>query len=116
MTNQEIDELVATRVMGWRKPTDDEVSKGVPLGWYFDDTFKCGRDVDSFCPSMDLDEAVNAAEKWRDEQDNRTIEIVSGKEWGVQLAEWKDGTKERYRCVNKSLARAICEALLKASE
>jgi hypothetical protein len=67
-------------------------------------------------PSTDLNDAVRALEEWRDIRGNKYVEIITGSissEYEVHLYEENIKFCSHYQ---SSLARAICEALLKAKE
>jgi len=111
MTNDQLDEWLATKVMGWTRGWS-----GYNLSWCYhvDGNEHKPKHVDDWRPCVDLNQAVMCAEKWKKVAEERNIEIVytwSG--YHIQL-----------RVVNKvvgkskvdEFARALCEAVAMAME
>ena len=125
MTNQEIDELVAVRIYGWKNVKYRDVMTDrrsySPAGFYGDGPdFECYFEVGRW--SKDLNNAIQAAEKWRAGDERRSWNLDSPckammVEYCCQLDDGMPVKKEAPITVwDSTPARAICEALLKASE
>jgi len=110
----ELDRLIATQVMGWRETLAPETDPNEP-SWWADDVFHYY--VDDYRPTRDPAQAIEALEKWQDDDpDHRSIHELhrqDGHEWFVELWICNDtglvvgGGQGR----DKSLPLAVCRAL-----
>lgn len=110
MTNEEINNLIATKVMG----LDYKDKWGA---WYIcEGPYILGR----FRPSTDLNDSFMALEKWCEEKNLKpeVSKAIVMPIWVVTLYDKKEYNNPMYlfevMCKHESLAMAICHALIEA--
>ena len=112
MTDEQIGRRIAEKVMGWRYV--DYKNGGTVYNRQETDAFICH--ISDFTPLTDLNQAFEALEKWHgNSRDHETVITLNYK---IYTVEAYSGSKHDIRHImeDESLARAICLALVKATE